>query len=167
MAGPISQFLSQDHRRLESLLNQAVADPERIDATVYAEFRTGLLKHIAMEEKILLPAAQKARGGEPLPIAAKLRLDHGALATLLVPSPTPAIIATIRVILRAHNPLEEGPQGAYALCEQEAGDEGEALLKRLREAPAVRVAPHADGPHVFAALRDALARAGHKLEGGY
>jgi hypothetical protein len=166
MAGPISLFLSQDHRRLEGLLNQAVADPDRIDATLYAEFRTGLLKHIAMEEKILLPAAQKARGGEPLPVAAKLRLDHGALATLLVPSPTPAIVATIRAILRAHNPLEEGPHGAYALCEQEAGDAGE-LLKRLREAPAVRVAPHADGPHVFAALRDALARAGHKLEENY
>jgi hypothetical protein len=41
-----------------------------------------------MEEKVLLPAAQKARGGEPLQIAAKLRLDHGALAALLVPTPT-------------------------------------------------------------------------------
>jgi hypothetical protein len=37
-----------------------------------------------MEEKVLLPFAQKKRGGEPLPIAAKLRLDHGALAALLV-----------------------------------------------------------------------------------
>jgi len=42
-----------------------------------------------MEERILLPAAQRLRGGERLPIAARLRLDHGALAALLVPSATP------------------------------------------------------------------------------
>jgi hypothetical protein len=94
MAGQISQFLSRDHRRLEDLLNQADADAEHIDAACYAQFRAGLLKHIAMEEKILLPAAQRLRGGIPLPVAEKLRLDHGALAALLVPTPTPAIIKT-------------------------------------------------------------------------
>jgi len=54
----------------------------------YAEFRAGLLKHIALEEKILLPAAQRLNGANPLPIAAKPRLNHGALAALLVPTPT-------------------------------------------------------------------------------
>jgi hypothetical protein len=62
-----------------------------------------------MEEKILLPAAQRARGGEPLPAAARLRLDHGAPAALLVPTPTPAILATMRGILARHNALEEEP----------------------------------------------------------
>ena len=62
-----------------------------------------------MEEKILLPAAQRATGGEPLPAAARLRLDHGALAALLVPTPTPAILATMRGILARYNALEEGP----------------------------------------------------------
>ena len=64
-----------------------------------------------MEEKILLPAAQRLRGGEPLLIASKLRLDHGALAALLMPTPTVAIIARIRGILKGHNALEEGPGG--------------------------------------------------------
>jgi len=36
---------------------------------VYAELRQALLRHIAMEEKILLPYAKAKRGGEPLPIA--------------------------------------------------------------------------------------------------
>jgi hypothetical protein len=36
----------------------------RIDAAAYAEFRTGLLNHIGMEEKILLPAAPQARGAQ-------------------------------------------------------------------------------------------------------
>jgi hypothetical protein len=69
----------------------------------------GLLKHIAMEEKILLPAAQKLRAGEPLPVAPKLRLDHGALAALLVPTPTRPVMAAIQAILRVHNPSKKTP----------------------------------------------------------
>ena len=90
MPGRLCRFLADDHARLDALLQRAIASPGEIDRAAYAEFRAGLLKHISMEEKILLPAAQRTRGGEPLPFAAKLRLDHGALATLLVPTPTPA-----------------------------------------------------------------------------
>src|SRR5205823_5918478 len=40
--------------------------------------------------------------GTPVPLGPKLRLDHGALAALLVLTPTDSIIATIRSILAAH-----------------------------------------------------------------
>ncbi len=50
-AGPITDFLVEDHRRLESLLQQAVAHAEQ---EAYAQFRAGLLRHIGMEEKILI-----------------------------------------------------------------------------------------------------------------
>jgi len=163
MAGQISQFLSKDHRRLEDLLNQAAAGGEHIDAACYSQFRAGLLKHIAMEEKILLPAAQRLRGGIQLPGAEKLRLDHGALAALLVPTPTPTIIKTIRIVLKAHNPLEEGPDGVYTTCEQLFGPQAPAILADLQLAPEVKVAPHHDGSFVMEATRHALGRAGHKL----
>jgi hypothetical protein len=146
---------------LDGLLQRAVARPEAIDRTAYGQFRAGLLAHIGMEEKILLPDAQRRRGGEPLPIAARLRLDHGALAALLVPSPTHAIAAAIRSILEGHNAIEEGPGGLYAECERLAGADVEALLARLRSAPEVPVSPHADGPKVHAATRRALERAGY------
>lgn len=162
--GPVARFLTDDHERLDALLHRAVAEPGASGEAAYAEFRAGLLKHIGMEEKILLPAAQRARGGEPLPIAAKLRLDHGALAALLVPTSTPAIVAALRTILAAHNALEEGPGGVYEICEQLAGAEAEALLARLRAAPDVRVNAHVDGPRIMAATRRALARAGYELE---
>jgi hypothetical protein len=164
MSGPIHRFLTDDHRRLDALLDRATAVPERIDHAAYAEFRAGLLKHIGMEEKILLPAAQRRRGGEPLPIAASLRLQHGAIAALLVPTPTPGVVGTLRVVLDGHNPLEEGPGGLYEICEKVATNEVDALLADLSGAPEVPVALHVDGPKVLAAVRRSLARIGMDVE---
>lgn len=109
LRGRLFKFLADDHVRLAGLLQRAKADPETIDYGAYAEFRAGLLKHIAIEEKILLPAARRLRGGEALPVADKLRRDHGAFAALWVPTPTPAILAKIHAILETHNLIEEGP----------------------------------------------------------
>ena len=59
MAGKIYRYLADDHTRLEELLERATSHPNNVEPSTYAEFRAGLLKHIAMEEKILLPAAQR------------------------------------------------------------------------------------------------------------
>lgn len=95
---------------------------------------------------MLLPDARQRRHGEALPIAKQLRADHSALAALLVPTPTRAILMAIRELLDGHNELEEAPAGVYATCEELAGAEADALLDRLRAVPAVRVAAHFDGP---------------------
>jgi hemerythrin HHE cation binding domain-containing protein len=160
-AGPVTQFLMEDHRRLEQLLQSAVADTDHVEQRAYNQFRAGLLRHIGMEEKILLPAAQRIRGGESLPIAAKLRLDHGALASLLMPTPTAAIIASIRRILKDHNILEEGPGGLYETCDELAGSETAQLLAKLQAAPELSVLPHSDTPAVMNAVQRAVERAGY------
>jgi hypothetical protein len=165
-AGIITDFLMEDHRRLEALLQRAVARVDQIDQVVYSQFRAGLLRHIGMEEKILLPTAQRLRNGEPLPIASKLRLDHGALATLLIPTPRAAIIATIRGILKEHNVLEEGPGGLYETCDELAGSEATELLEKLRAAPEVAVLPHSDTPTVMNTLHRVLERAGYQFPKG-
>jgi hypothetical protein len=162
--GPIYRFLADDHARLDALLQHAFARGDRIDLEAYAQFRAGLLKHIAMEEKTLLSAAQKVRGGEPLSIAAKLRLHHAALAALLVPLPTRGIAAAIRAILGDHNPLEEGPGGVYEVCEELAGSETDLLLIQLQTTAEIKVAPHNDGALVMKAAHRALTRAGYSLE---
>jgi hypothetical protein len=161
MPGPLYRFLATDHARLDGLLQRAITETGRVNRAAYAEFRAGLLTHISLEEKILLPAAQRLRGGAPLALAAKLRLDHGALAALLVPTPTPTIVAALRAILVTHNLVEEGPGGVYECCEQLVGTEAEALLAQLQSAPEVPVAPHSDGPHVMDVVRRALIRAGY------
>lgn len=162
--GPIGRFLSEDHARLDGLLRQATATSGRVDLGPYGEFRAGLLKHIAMEEKILLPEAQRRRGGDPLPVAGRLRLDHGAIAALLVPTPTHRLVTVLRSILEGHNRVEEGPGGFYAACDELAGEEADALVERLRNTPEVRVAAHSDGPLVLPAVRRALERAGYEAE---
>ncbi len=161
MAGKIHRYLADDHRRLDGLLERAMADPENIDTAAYGQFRAGLLKHIGMEEKVLFPAARKQRSGDPLPVAAKLRLDHGALTALLVPTPTAAVVAAIRGILKVHNPIEEDPGGIYDQCEELAGAGADQILRQLQNYPEVKVVAHVDNPFVMDATRRALARAGY------
>jgi len=143
MPGAVHDFLSRDHERLDALLARADVDP-----AAYAEFRAGLMRHIAMEEKVLLPEAKRLRGGEPLPIAKQLKADHAALASLLVPPPTPALVATIRSLLGEHNPLEEGDAGMYAACEALIGSEADRVLEAMRAVPPVRASAHLDEPRI-------------------
>jgi Hemerythrin HHE cation binding domain len=158
--GAIWNFLAGDHARLDSLLERAGECRSVEELAAYDQFRRGLLRHISMEEKVLLPAAERARGA-PLPEAAKLRLDHGALAALMMPSPQPRVVRAIRFIFARHNPIEEGPGGIYETCEVLAGAVAADLLAALKATPEVPVKPHLDTPKVYEALRHALARAGY------
>ena len=162
--GPIHALLTADHARLDALFRRAVEHPERVDMQAYAAFRAGLLRHIGMEEKILFPTIQRLQGGTPLPAAARLRLDHGAIAALLVPTPDPTIQRALRAILTQHNRIEEDAGGVYATCDRLASTEADALLARLQAAPAVPVAAHVDSPLVLEATRRALTRAGYSLD---
>lgn len=154
--GPIRRFLADDHDRLEVLLGSAVTPSGAIDLASYTEFRAGLLRHIGIEEKILFPASQRANGGSPHPTVARLHRDHGALALLLVPTPTADIVAEIRSILVGHNEIEEGEGGVYADCDGLLGDDLDAVLERLRAYPPVKLAPHFDGPDVPRRAEDAM-----------
>jgi len=153
--GPLYELLQQDHARLDELLRRSDAAAV-IDSASYGSFRGGLLRHIAIEEKVLLPEARRRRGGEPLAVARRLRADHAALAALLVPTPTHDLIATIRKVLVEHNPLEEDPGGLYDVCEQLAGAELAALVLRVERTPAVPLAPHFDGPRAHASIQSLL-----------
>lgn len=159
--GPIHEFLTRDHQRLDALLRQSIAEPAKIDMAPYEEFRRGLLRHIAMEEKVLIPEAKRVRGGEAPAVAKQLRADHSALAALLVPTPTHEIVRAIQDILEAHNPLEEDPGGLYDVCEELAGEGAGDLLARIEAVPEVPTAAHFDGPRVHEHIANLLrARAG-------
>ena len=162
MSEQIFSLLAAEHRVLERALSEATADPERIDAEKYAAFRASLLRHIAAEEKILIPAA-KAVSEAILPLAKKIRADHGAITALLAPPPSPTIVRALRAILETHDVLEEGPGGLYDRCQLLVSGRVEELLSRMHAAPEVPVSPHAQGTEVIDSVRRILARAGYNL----
>jgi hypothetical protein len=160
MHGPLHRFFSADHRRLDALLQRSIAEPGRVDLAPFGEFRAGILRHIGMEEKVLFTAARQARGGEPLELAARLRVDHGAIAALLVPTPTPALVAEIVSVLASHNRREEEPGGVYDACDEALGPAVAArLVEELRAFPEPPLKPYHDGPGIQGHIEENLALA--------
>ncbi|SRR5579875_831785 len=157
--GELHKLMAAQHAILDELLAKA-AQPDEIDEDAYRCFRERLLRHIRIEEKILLPMAERKRG-TPLSIAARLRLDHGALAALLMVPPSAKTFHAIRAVLDAHNPLEEVAGGVYDQCDSLSGAESNVLLARIAATPAVPVSSWVDSPKVVAAAQRALSRAGY------
>lgn len=164
MNKPLYKFFTEDHHRLEAILDKATENPNEINMDFYQKFRTGLLTHIKMEEKILFLAAQKANNNEPLPIAGQLRLEHGAITALMVPTPTPDIVKVLRYVLEKHDLAEEKPGGMYDACEAMTHHQTQEILDQLAEVTEVPVHPHKDIPLAMQAARRALNRAGYDFD---
>jgi hypothetical protein len=159
MPGALWAFFSADHDRLDALLERSVAGDGTVAPRAFAAFRAGILRHIGMEEKYLFPAARSVHAAL-LPITARLRVDHGAVAALLVPTPTPAIVDDLRSLLLAHNRREEEPGGVYDACDEALGPRGaERLLEELRSFPEPPLKPYNDGPDVMKHIAVTLAAA--------
>jgi hypothetical protein len=144
--GPIRELLEADHARLDALLARSLRADGTLDAEVFAALRSGLARHIGMEEKILFPAAKRAGGAAALDALGRLRADHRQIVAMLVPSPTPALVRDLVALLGPHNELEEGPRGVYAACEEALGPELVAVREALTRAPEVPMRSHYDGP---------------------
>jgi hemerythrin superfamily protein len=158
------EFFEKDHRRLDALLNKATENPGEIKMEHYQKFRTGLLTHIKMEEKILFPAAQKANDGVPLPVTQQLRLDHGALTALMAIDPSLAMMKVLHYILEKHDLAEEEPGGMYDLCAALTQDQTQVLLDQLAKISEVPVHPPNSSSFVFEACKRALLRAGYDFD---
>ena len=158
-------FFATDHRRIEALLEKATEKPDEIQLDYYHQFRTSLLKHIKMEEKVLFPAAQKANNGEPLPLTAKLRLDHGAITSLMVVPPTQEVIKVLLHVLEKHDLLEEEPGGMYDVCEKLTSDDTTQILEQLKNTTEVPVHRFNEAGYALDVAKRALTRAGVDYDG--
>jgi hypothetical protein len=165
MTGPLHRFFSADHRRLDVLLSRSIAEPGRVDLVPFGAFRAGILRHIGMEEKYLFVIAKAARGGRPLELAARLRVDHGAIAALLVPSPTPGVVDDLLSVLVPHNRREEEAGGVYDLADEALGvAEAERLVRELEGFPEPPLKPYNDGPAVAKHIEETLASSRRQWE---
>lgn len=157
-------FFTNDHRRIENILGEATKNKDRVDLERYHQFRIGLLTHIKMEEKILFVAAQKANGGEPLPLQAKLRLDHGALTSIMVCVPTPQVLRALNYILEQHDILEEEAGGMYEACEKLTQHETQQILEDLKNVTPVPVHPFNEAAYVIDVAKRSIERAGFDFD---
>jgi len=111
MRGPLSSWFTEDHEWLDERLKHSVGDPGTFDRQTFEAFQAGLLHHSALEEELRLPAARRARSGASHPLARGLRIDRGAISSLLVPTPDAGIVLRLRSFLEPHNAVEEEPRG--------------------------------------------------------
>lgn len=148
--GPVAALMAADHARLDALLARVEAEGF-LPGPSYDEFREGLLRHMWVEEHVLMPLAA---GGEH----DALRRDHGALTALLVPVPSSGVFSALRGILGPHNRSEEAPQGLYARCDQAARPE---TMADMQKAPPIPLRPCDPEATALAACRRALRRAGY------
>lgn len=165
MNKPLHHFFTTDHHRIDQLLHKATENPGEVETNYYHQFRTRLLKHIKMEEKILFPSAQKSNGNVPLPLAAKLRLDHAALTSLMVVPPSDKVIKVLRYILDKHDLLEEEPGGMYDVCERLTEGETNTLLQQLEKVAEVPVHPFNEAAYALDVAKRTLVRAGFDFDG--
>jgi hypothetical protein len=156
MPSPLLTYLEEDHARLDALLRASIADRQRFDVEAFEQFRAGLLRHIGIEEKLLLPHARRRRDGTPLPLAAILRTEHAALAMLMVPTPDRALAGEIADLLALHNAREEGAGGLYEQCVALYGSDAESLLEKARATKPPPLAKHFDGRGVHRTAAAAL-----------
>lgn len=164
MNKPLYHFFTKDHHRIEALLNKATEQPENIDLNYYHQFRSALLRHIGMEEKILFPAAKKVNPEVMTKLIPRFRLEHGALTSLMVPPPTKAIIKAIRHVLEIHDIAEEEPGGMYDVCEGLTQGQTQDLLDQLAEVPEVPTLALNPAPIAIEAARRALSRANYDYD---
>ena len=164
MNKPLYQFFENDHRQIDVFLNKSLEQPNQIEMDSYHQFRTRLLRHIKMEEKILFPAAKKINPEVIKEVISQYRLEHGAITALMVPPPTVSLIKVIKYILEKHNLAEEEPGGLYDICEGVTKEQSHKLLDELMATKEVPVHPPNPAPIAIEAAKRALARAGYDFD---
>jgi uncharacterized protein (DUF2249 family)/hemerythrin-like domain-containing protein len=147
-----SEYLQQDHRRLDGIVTRArsLAADRSFDeaARRFAEFACGLNHHIDMEENILFPVVERVTGpaGGPTTV---MRMEHAdirqrmALVASALRSQDPAAVDTIlslTQLLGSHNAKEE--HMLYPMADHAAGGDRELedLVRRLQACPAAKAA---------------------------
>jgi len=75
----ISEFMEQDHDRLDDLFNQfkeLKASDQNKAKEIFSEFRTDLQKHILWEEEILFPVFENKTGMADVGPTAVMKMEH-------------------------------------------------------------------------------------------
>lgn len=139
MAWDIVRVMDNQHRRIEWLLTESLGDGDQraLDLAAYTAFRETMLRHIGIEEKLLLAGLREAQ--VQFAPAWAIHRDHAALASLMSAEPDLALALEVARLVDTHMTLEEGPQGLFSVCARSLSEE--ALVVGAHAYPEVKPAP--------------------------
>ena len=155
---PITEFMGQDHDRLDGLFKdfQAAKDSDLAEAKrFFAEFKRGLQRHIVWEEEFLFPRFESRTGISGNGPTAVMRLEHRRIKELLDGihdrvaagnEETGEYEHELRDVLMVHNTKEEAilyPAIDRCVSAKEAAE----LIAEMKALPAERYAHCCTGTH--------------------
>jgi hypothetical protein len=155
----LRDWLVRDHDEIDVLLRKARA-PEAFDLEAFGRFRERLLRHIAVEERLLFTAIQRTNEGRLPETVSELQIEHAALTSLLVPTPDYVLAEEIAGLLERHTNLEEFPAGVYDQCLAMLDDEtADDIFCDACASRPIPTAKYYDGPSTVRTADAALEKA--------
>src|SRR5512141_3218831 len=94
MPSRLTGLLAREHVDIPALLPGCLLPSGAVDLRRFDEFRRRALRHLAIEELVLLPALARRLGRRPV-FQTGLRKDHAAIVALCVPMPNPEWIRNL------------------------------------------------------------------------
>ena len=147
----VHQYFSDDHRRLDGLMQSFQSEKRRYFAKAkeaFREFFRGLRRHIVWEEELLFPLFEKLSGvgsGGPTEV---MRAEHRGISDALdelhekvrrADAECDGEVERLRELLSAHNRKEEDV--LYPMFDDAVGEEERTrMFERMREIPPQRYA---------------------------
>lgn len=138
----ISDYLSSDHQRCDSLFataEAAAAAQQPAASAAFAAFQDAMLHHLEMEESILFPAFEQATGSNMGPTRI-MRMEHAQMRDLFAQMQNALASAdaetfaglaeTLLILMQQHNLKEE--QMLYPMSDRALGNAA-ALVQQMRE----------------------------------
>lgn len=159
MVPTISHVLTAQHAQLRAELVGCFVGPAGLDVERFDVFRHSLLRHISIEEQVVMPALLAVLGAPP-GFRNGLRKDHAGIAALCVPLPEREWLENLRDLLDEHYRAEEEPGGLFDLCDRHLGARRDDVLAAIERHPAVTLAPFRRGRPVRDQLRTVLLATG-------
>ena len=139
----ITETMSADHRRCDSLFTEAEALISKADwargQTGFSAFQMAVERHLSMEEEVLFPALE-SRAGQKMGPVQVMRMEHAQIRQLLSDMQQSilrqdkqrylGLSETLLIIMQQHNMKEENM--LYPMADNALGDQT-VTLQRLEQ----------------------------------
>jgi len=158
----LTDVLQHEHGELLAQLDRCLSPTGELNLRAYEEFRRRQLRHVAIEEKVLLPALAR-RKKLSAAFQNALHKDHEAIVVLCVTAPNPDFVRDLKELIAWHQKVEEEPNGFYDLFDRHVGDDPQ-VSEALAHLPPISPPPFASGEEVAQVLRQVLRELGLAAE---